>query len=131
MRTTSTHLTAGAAASAEPARQQSAGSIENRRARWRLALESAWQRKVDEVIALTKAYPGPASDDDGSRASQGTQVSRLRARTDRAYEDLAAIETAMSRVEDGTYGTCAGCNGVISDEWLGAKPEVRHCQDCS
>jgi DnaK suppressor protein len=128
--TTSTNLTTAPDASA-PTRRQSAGSTEDRRVTWRRTLESAWQRKIDEAITLTKASSGSPWDDDGSPASWGMQLSRLQARTERAYEDLAAIEEAMSRVDHGAYGTCAGCDRAMSDEWLAEKPEVRYCPDCS
>jgi RNA polymerase-binding transcription factor DksA len=88
-------------------------------ARWRLALDSAWRRKVDEVIALSKASCGLTSDEDGSPAGRGVQVSsRLRARTERAYDELAAIEDAIARIDDGKYGICESCHQAMPDEWL-------------
>ncbi len=116
----------------EQALRYPAGSVGDRRVRWRLALDSAWQCKIDEVIALSKAVCGLSSDDDGSAASQGVLVSsRLQARTERAYDELAAIEDAIARIDDGTYGMCAGCDRAMSDEWLAAQPGARYCPDCS
>jgi RNA polymerase-binding transcription factor len=117
---------------AEPNLRYLVHSIDERRARWRLALDSAWRRKMDEVIALSKAFCGLTSDDGGSPANRGVRVSsRLHARTECAYDELVAIEDAIARIDDGTYGMCASCNRIMSDEWLADKPEVRYCPDCA
>jgi DnaK suppressor protein len=98
----------------------------------RLTLESSWQRKIDEVIALSKAIYGLAPDDDGSPAGPRIRASgRLHARTERSYDDLAAIEDAIARIDEGMYGMCEGCGLAMPDEWLAAKPQVRYCPDCS
>jgi len=98
----------------------------------RLNLEAAWQRKIEEVIALSKACYGLTPDDDDSPASRCTQASgRLRARTERAYDELAAIEDAIAKVDDGMYGMCEGCDLAMPDEWLADKPDVQYCPDCS
>jgi RNA polymerase-binding transcription factor DksA len=98
----------------------------------RQTLESAWQRKIDEVIALSKAFYGLTSDDDGRAANGRDRASgRLRARTERAYDELAAIEDAIARIDDGMYGMCECCDRAMPDEWLADKPEVQYCPDCS
>ena len=99
---------------------------------WRLALDRAWQRKMDEVIALSKACCGLTSDDDSRPADLGVRVSRrLQARTALAYDGLADIEDAIARIDAGTYGMCAGCDQAMCDEWLATRPERRYCPDCS
>jgi DnaK suppressor protein len=98
----------------------------------KLALESAWQRKADEVITLSKAFGGRTLARDGSPDDRGVPVSSgLHARTEHAYDELAAIEDAIARIDDGTYGMCGGCGQAMPDEWLADKPEVRYCPDCS
>jgi len=99
---------------------------------WRLALDSAWQRKIEVVIALSKACCGLTSEDDGSPVSRGVRVSsRLQARTERAYDELAAIEDAIDRIDHDKYGMCENCHQAMSDDWLANQPEVRYCPDCS
>ena len=98
----------------------------------RQILESAWQRKIDEVIALSKAVYGLPSDDDDSTASRRTLASgRLQARTERAYDELAAIEDAIARIDAGMYGMCEGCDVAMPDAWLADKPEAEYCPECS
>jgi DnaK suppressor protein len=43
---------------------------------------------------------------------------------------LAAIEEALSRIEEGTFGTCARCGRAIAEERLEAIPYATRCIDC-
>jgi RNA polymerase-binding transcription factor DksA len=43
--------------------------------------------------------------------------------------ELADVEVALRRLDDGTYGTCEACGRVIGDSRLEAKPEARLCLD--
>ena len=112
-------------------RQDLVDSDENRLARWRLTLDFAWRHKMDEVIALSKACCGLTSDHDGNPAGRGVRVSsRLESRTERAFDELVAIEDAIARIDDGTYGMCASCRQAMPDEWLTGNPAVRYCPVC-
>jgi DnaK suppressor protein len=43
--------------------------------------------------------------------------------------ELADVELALRRLDDGTYGTCEACGSLIGDARLEAKPEARLCLD--
>jgi DnaK suppressor protein len=43
---------------------------------------------------------------------------------------LAEIDTALERIENGTYGTCANCGTEIPEERLEALPYATLCIDC-
>lgn len=43
--------------------------------------------------------------------------------------ELREIEVALSRVDEGTYGTCEGCGEPIPEERLEAQPAARFCTD--
>ena len=43
--------------------------------------------------------------------------------------ELAAIEHALKRLDDGTYGTCEACGKAIPDDRLEAMPAARFCVD--
>lgn len=49
---------------------------------------------------------------------------------DRDREKLAAIDEALGRVNDGTYGICESCEGEISEARLVALPFTRVCVAC-
>ena len=44
-----------------------------------------------------------------------------------ASEELAQVQAALQRVEDGTYGTCVDCGRAISDARLEALPWTPYC----
>jgi RNA polymerase-binding transcription factor DksA len=41
--------------------------------------------------------------------------------------ELADVERALTRLDDGTYGTCEACGGAIGDARLEAQPAARFC----
>jgi DnaK suppressor protein len=49
---------------------------------------------------------------------------------DREREKLQAIDEALSRVDDGTYGICESCEGEIAEARLQALPFTRVCVSC-
>jgi RNA polymerase-binding protein DksA len=52
------------------------------------------------------------------------------AEIDRDLEELRAIDAALLRVADGTYGTCDVCSRPIDYKRLEAAPEAARCIDC-
>lgn len=46
-------------------------------------------------------------------------------------DTLQAIESALERIEDGTYGQCDECGGVISKARLNAIPYTPMCIRCA
>lgn len=45
-------------------------------------------------------------------------------------EVLAAIDAALARIEEGTYGRCRNCGRPIAEERLRAIPYATLCIDC-
>jgi RNA polymerase-binding protein DksA len=43
--------------------------------------------------------------------------------------ELADVEHALQRIDDGTYGTCEACGKPIGDDRLEAMPATRYCLD--
>ena len=43
---------------------------------------------------------------------------------------IAAIDAALARIEDGTFGNCLGCGRQIAAERLEAVPWTTQCIDC-
>ena len=48
---------------------------------------------------------------------------------ERVEAELADVERALSRLDDGTYGTCEACGEPIGDARLDAMPAARLCLD--
>ncbi len=49
---------------------------------------------------------------------------------DNAGHVLAAIDEALKRIEEGTFGTCARCGKPIAEARLEAMPYATKCIDC-
>lgn len=43
--------------------------------------------------------------------------------------ELADVEQALGRLDDGTYGTCQVCGAAIADERLADEPATPSCHD--
>ena len=41
--------------------------------------------------------------------------------------ELADVERAMRRLDEGTYGSCEACGGSIADDRLAVEPAARFC----
>lgn len=46
-------------------------------------------------------------------------------------ETLDEVEAALTKIENGTYGTCEQCGKEIAPARLEAKPGARLCIDCA
>ncbi len=95
------------------------------------ALLVAERDRLRIEIAARIVAPGPMTY--GSQAAAATQVfeqQRDLALRDRNAQHLAAVEEALRRLDDGTYGTCNRCGRAIALERLDALPWAAHCIDC-
>jgi DnaK suppressor protein len=82
-------------------------------------------------IAEGIVAPGPMTY--GSQAAAASQVfeqQRDLALRDRNEQQLAAVEAALGRLDDGTYGACARCGRPIAQARLDALPWAAHCIEC-
>lgn len=48
-----------------------------------------------------------------------------------ARRELADIEAALRRIEEGSYGRCIACGGPMGLQRIRAIPEARYCVTCS
>jgi hypothetical protein len=48
-----------------------------------------------------------------------------------ARRELAEIDAALQRIEQGNYGTCLACGGPMGLQRMRAIPEARYCVGCS
>ena len=96
----------------------------------RAALAAERVRLVEEVGETIIA---PSQMTYGSQAAAASQVfeqQRDLALRDRNEQQLAAVDAALARLDDGTYGTCIRCGRPIAPERLDALPWAAHCIDC-
>jgi DnaK suppressor protein len=65
--------------------------------------------------------------EDGSNVME---VERLGTISGDLQEILVQVNSALGRMDDGTYGTCQRCGKPINEERLEAFPYVAFCIDC-
>ena len=69
----------------------------------------------------------------GSQAAAASQVfeqQRDLALREKDLQHLEAVEAALARLDDGSFGACVRCGLPIAPERLEALPWAAHCIDC-
>lgn len=88
-------------------------------------LESEQQRlerlRAGFEVEPTREVPG--QDRAPATAEHGRDLSIL----EQVESELADVERALRRLDDGSYGACEACAGPIGDERLAAHPATRFC----
>jgi RNA polymerase-binding transcription factor len=82
---------------------------------------------------VAEAIVAPDAMTYGSQAAAASQVfeqQRDLALRDHNAHHLVAVEAALGRLDEGTYGTCVRCGRPIAPERLDALPWAAHCIDC-
>jgi DnaK suppressor protein len=101
----------------------------------RKRLEQMCGQLDNSIMVLRSEHPAARGGLDSPQdpADAGTTLSD----TDRTEAMLAAAQSqrrevmdALSRIELGTYGTCADCGSPIPDGRLDARPEAARCVSC-
>lgn len=90
------------------------------------ALRSERRVIVGEVDDAPLADEDSADDPGAVLAARG----ELSALAQQTSEQLAAIDRALERIEQGDYGTCASCDATIPGERLEALPTAVLCVSC-
>jgi len=92
---------------------------------------SAERTRLRAELAESIVAPDPMTY--GSQAAAATQVfeqQRDLALRERNENQLAAVERALGRIEDGTFGVCVRCGAEIAPDRLTALPWAAHCIEC-
>jgi len=103
----------------------------------RARLESERKRLIEEMEQL-KSTIRPADERRegspfGKREEEATESYELERRLTlekSIREQLASVEHALQKFEDGTYGLCDNCGKPIDPERLEALPQATMCLDC-
>ena len=103
----------------------------------RSLLENEQKRLTDELEQL-QASQHPAEERRegspfGKREEEATEALELEKRLaleKRIRDQLAEVEHALSKFEDGTYGSCDTCGQPIEPARLEALPQANMCLSC-
>ena len=107
---------------------------------YRARLLEEQERLQNAVDFLDRENPGSIADELGDIVTSGdgnlgdTATATYDRELDQSLEEgaqqtLIAIEDALRKIEDGSYGTCEVCGKPIGDGRLAAMPWARLCID--
>jgi phosphoserine phosphatase RsbU/P len=98
------------------------------------------------VQAARSSKPENITMSGASHAMTGVSESYLREQLEKRHRELAGVcskapeapflellqevDSAIVRIDEGTFGKCEGCNGAVEKERLIADPLLRVCLDC-
>ncbi|MCW2935256.1 MAG: yocK [Actinomycetia bacterium] len=82
-------------------------------------------------IAEAAAQPGTDDEHDPEGATLAFERQHTAALLARAREQITEIEAAISRLDDGTYGTCTRCGQPVGEDRLAARPAAATCVRCA
>jgi DnaK suppressor protein len=108
-------------------------------ARFRDELLAERRRVLDAIEYLHKENPGSIEDETEEMPIDNhlaeTATATLDREIDYTLEEnsehvLAAIDAALERMEDGTFGKCVSCGREIAEDRLAAIPWATQCIDC-
>lgn len=103
----------------------------------RTYLKSEQKRLTEELEQLQASVPSSEERREGSpfgkREEEATETLELEKRLaleNRIRQELAGIEHALQKFEEGTYGLCDNCGQLIDPERLEALPQASLCLNC-
>ena len=99
--------------------------------RQRALARAAGLRRDREAIVEAAALSPPDDEHDPEGATVGFERALVIDLLAQAEADVAALDTALERLDAGTYGTCVACGRSIPAERLAAHPTAEHCVACA
>jgi DnaK suppressor protein len=109
--------------------------------RFKSALLDERKRLAAAIEYLHSESPGSMEEESGEEAGIDNHPGDLATITldreiDYTLEEadervLAAVDAALARIDEGTYGICTSCGQPISEERLEARPWAELCIDCA
>ena len=82
-------------------------------------------------IAEAASSAGTDDEHDPEGATLAFERQHTAALLDQAREQLAAIEAALRKLQDGSYGICQRCGQPIEAARLAARPSAATCLPCA
>jgi len=93
--------------------------------------QASWENRLRRIRADRRHESVPLEKDDDDCAIQLENDEALDALDQVGRAEIRAIERALRRIEEGTFGDCAECGDPIPFARLEAKPSTETCIDCA
>jgi DnaK suppressor protein len=84
---------------------------------------------VEQTLNEMTSHAGNIPDPNDRASMESDRSFELRIRG-RERKLMDKVEEALARIEDGTFGICAGCGCDIAIKRLQARPVAKYCIDC-
>lgn len=94
-------------------------------------LESRLRELRERVGKIQRDLTSPRDPDSEERAAELENDEVLARLDERGSQEIRAIEKAIRRIDDGSYGVCARCGEEISAKRLAALPYTDLCLECA
>jgi DnaK suppressor protein len=82
-------------------------------------------------IAAAASEPGTDDEHDPEGATLAFERQHTAALLARARDQIAEIDAAIGRLDEGTYGTCVRCGQPVGQDRLAARPAAATCVRCA
>jgi DnaK suppressor protein len=93
------------------------------------AMKAEINTDVEQTLNEMTSYSGNIPDPNDRASMESDRSFELRIRG-RERKLMDKVEEALARIDDGTYGVCAGCGCDIAIKRLQARPVAKFCIDC-
>lgn len=80
---------------------------------------------------LAKDLAEPLNPDSEEQAIEMEDDDSLRGQAALVAREIASVKRALTRIENGSYGTCVECGAEIAPKRLEARPEAALCIVCA
>ncbi len=99
--------------------------------RARVAERAASLERELASLAAEQSLTSHDDEHDPEGVTIAVQRAQLQGLLRAARDELAELDRAVGRLDDGTYGSCAACGGPIAPERLEALPAATRCIGCA
>lgn len=95
--------------------------------RERLREMGSWSREHEPAVAVQQE--GALGQHPGDYGSEVEETMEREGLADESERQVAEIDAALARIEDGTWGRCRVCGQPIDDERLEARAQADTCRE--
>jgi RNA polymerase-binding transcription factor DksA len=91
------------------------------------------EREIASLSSQDPHHDYSRADDNAATDTEAAEISdhdRISAEVDELTNRIEEIDTALARIDDGTYGTCVNCGERIDTARLMAMPTAQMCLSC-
>jgi DnaK suppressor protein len=93
------------------------------------AMKAEINTDVEQTLTDMTSQTGNIPDPNDRATMESDRSFELRIRG-RERKLMDKVDEALIRIEDGSYGICAGCGNDIAVKRLQARPVAKYCIDC-